>query len=358
MKPLNTHYDTLQVPRKANDAALQTAFKTLCEQYHPDKDPDDLAGASPEMRALSEAYAVLSDSDKRFAYDLSLTKREREMRAEEEERAAKAAASMFPPIVMPDLPAPEPAAASAPSQSSPAVVAHVPAQPTPAREHQTARVMAPGARAKRPAADDFAPTTADLSLAQKSGFADTQPQLAADAVQLSAARDKAVYVPGHPAVEWLRERPAAMLGVLVLAIAVVALAPWMLRMLHMLTQPKTPVITPDLHPTYVEPAAVTAPVASAPLPAEVAAVASQAGASEPVGAPDAAAAVAEPPKPARNPKRVTTKARPAVANKAPEPATPAKAPEPAPAPPVLDPGGHSGFAPKCRWVTPVKWSCD
>ncbi|MBK9346077.1 MAG: J domain-containing protein [Burkholderiales bacterium] len=94
-------YDTLQVSRSANDAALQAAFKTLCEKYHPDKDPGDLVGATPEMLQLSEAYAVLSDSDKRFAYDLSLTKREREMRAEEEAKAAKAASSMFPPIVMP-----------------------------------------------------------------------------------------------------------------------------------------------------------------------------------------------------------------------------------------------------------------
>jgi len=49
MKPTYTFYDTLQVSRSANDAALLAAFKTLCEKHHPDKDPEDLSGATPEM---------------------------------------------------------------------------------------------------------------------------------------------------------------------------------------------------------------------------------------------------------------------------------------------------------------------
>ncbi|MBK9346488.1 MAG: DnaJ domain-containing protein [Burkholderiales bacterium] len=53
MKPMNTFYDTLQVSRSANDAALQAAFKTLCEKYHPDKDPGDLVG--PRRRCCSSA---------------------------------------------------------------------------------------------------------------------------------------------------------------------------------------------------------------------------------------------------------------------------------------------------------------
>ena len=53
MKPMTTFYDTLQVSRSANDAALQAAFKTLCEKYNPDKDPGDLVGATPEMLQLS-----------------------------------------------------------------------------------------------------------------------------------------------------------------------------------------------------------------------------------------------------------------------------------------------------------------
>ena len=356
MKPLNTHYDTLQVSRKTNDAALLAAFKTLCAQYHPGKDPDDLSGASPEMVALSEAYAVLSDSEKRFAYDLGLTKREREMRAEEEAKAAKAASMMFPPIEMPpDLPevpaapAPKPASATVPVPAAVAAPSPAPAkvQPPPVSPPRRPAKRAPGAL-------DFEPTRVELPPGEQSGFADTQPQVEADPLQVCTVREVAAPVPGHPAVEWLRERPVALLGVLVLGIALVALAPWALRVFHVATQSKAPVIE-DLHPTYVEP--TPAPAATAP--PEIPGVAAEASASEPVAPVAAVADTTEPPKAARSPKRaVTSKPKVAVARKAPETEAPARAPEPAPAPPVLDPGGHSGFAPKCRWVTPTKWSCE
>lgn len=360
MKPLNTYYDILQVSRSANDTVLQAAFKTLCDKYHPDKDPDDLTGATPEMVQLSEAYAVLSDSEKRFAYDLSLTKRERELRAEEEAKAAKAASGMFfPPIEMPpDLPEPPsaPAAASgpAPAKAVPPAAAHAP------RSH------APAAAAAREPLD-FAPTTVEPLPSEQAGFADTQPQSEAEPAAPVAARRPIVPAPvrGHPAVEWLRERPAALVAALLMGVAVVALAPWMLRVVHVATQSDAPVITPDLQPTYVEPPVAPAPVEVASAPLEPAAVAADSGVSEPaaalVGAAAVAAAaqVAEPPPAARSAKRVVKKTKTTVvAKKAPEPEAPARAPEPAPAPPVLDPGGHSGFAPKCRWVTPVKWSCD
>lgn len=352
MKPLNTFYDTLQVPRSANDAVIKAAFKALCAQHHPDKSPDDLEGATPEMRLLSEAYAVLSDSEKRFAYDLSLTKREREMRTEEEAKAAKAASMMFPPIVMPsDLPelpaAPVPQPASATVLVPAAMAASSPApakvQPPPAPPLRRPAKRAPGAL-------DFEPTTVELPPGEQSGFADTQPQVAADPLQVCSVREAAVPVPGHPAVEWLRERPVALLGVLVLGIALVALAPWALHVFHLATQSKAPVIQ-DLQPTYVEPPLTNTP--AIPLPA---AVAPEAAAPEPAAV---VADVAESPKAAHNPKRVqASRAKAVMARKGPEPEAPARAPEPAPAPPVLDAGGHSGFAPKCRWVTPTKWSCE
>ena len=376
MKPINTYYDTLQVSRSANEAALQAAYQSLCAQYHPDKDPEDLQGASPEMRLLSEAYAVLSDSEKRFAYDLSLTKRERELRAEEEAKAAKAASSMFPPIVMPpDLPelpsatphnthhtqqhTPAPVSAPAPLATSKPAPAKV--QPSSAPELRRPTKRAPGAL-------DFEPTTVELPRGEQSGFADTQPQVAADPQQVCTVREAPVPVRGHPAVEWLRERPLALLGVVLLGVALVALAPWAVRVFHVATQSKAPVIE-DLHPTYVEPALTPAPAASAVLPPELPAQVPEAAASDADGVSAAAsgaaaavagaAAVAQSPKATQSPKRVVPrKPKPAAAPKAPEPQAAAKPAEPAPAPPVLDPGGHSGFSPKCRWVTPTKWSCD
>ncbi len=388
MKPMNTFYDTLQVSRSANDAALQAAFKTLCEKYHPDKDPGDLVGATPEMLQLSEAYAVLSDSDKRFAYDLSLTKREREMRAEEEAKAAKAASSMFPPIVMPpDFPElPDiPPLPTAPAATSVAATAapHAPAAAPGTAKVQSTPVHHPSRTAPKfppPASTsgslDFAPTIMESSPSEKSGFVDTRPQGVAAPLQVCTVRETPVPVRGNAVVEWLRERPAALLGVVVLGIAVIALAPWMLRVFHMATQPAQP-ITPDIHPTYVEPPVEPALAASAVVPAGTPAVAAEAGVSNPavpavdaasaatatsaavVAAAAATAAVSAPAKAARSPKRaVARKTKPAAPAKAPEPQAPSRPAEPEPAPPVYDPGGHSGFAPKCRWVTPVKWSCN
>ena len=270
--------------------------------------------------------------------------------------AAKAASMMFPPIEMPpDLPEVPTAPVLKPASATVPVPAAVAApSPAPAKV-QPPPVSPPRRPAKRaPGALDFEPTRVELPPGEQSGFADTQPQVEADPLQVCTVREVAAPVPGHPAVEWLRERPVALLGVLVLGIALVALAPLALRVFHVATQSKAPVIE-DLHPTYVEP--TPAPAATAP--PEIPGVAAEASASEPVAPVAAVADTTEPPKAARSPKRaVTSKPKVAVARKAPETEAPARAPEPAPAPPVLDPGGHSGFAPKCRWVTPTKWSCE
>lgn len=346
MKPLNTFYDTLQIARSANDSAIHAAYKTLSEKYQPDNNPEDLEGAAKEMQLLNTAYEVLSNSEKRLDYDLGITKREREIRIEEEKKAAQAAASMFPPIEMPpDLP-PDPAPVP------PAALAPTPAKVSPV----SALKPVASASASAKGSQDFAATVMELSVADQAGFVDTQPQLASDPLQVCTVREVAAPVPGHPAIDWLRERPLAMLGTLVLAISVVAFAPWMVRVFHGVTQSELP-ITPDLHPTYVEP-----PVTSEPTVA-VRAAEPQAEASAPVALPDpgmlAAEATEAAPKAARSAKRkVATKHRPSVAKNAPEPEAPTRPTEP-PAPiPVIDPGGHSGFAPKCRWVTPTRWSCN
>jgi molecular chaperone DnaJ len=62
------YYDLLGVERGANDAALKSAFRKKAMQYHPDKNPGD-ASAEAKFKDLNEAYSVLSDSQKRGAYD-------------------------------------------------------------------------------------------------------------------------------------------------------------------------------------------------------------------------------------------------------------------------------------------------
>jgi molecular chaperone DnaJ len=62
------YYDTLDVNRGAGEADLKKAYRKLAMQYHPDRNPDD-ASAERRFKEVSEAYAILRDSDKRAAYD-------------------------------------------------------------------------------------------------------------------------------------------------------------------------------------------------------------------------------------------------------------------------------------------------
>jgi molecular chaperone DnaJ len=62
------YYETLGVRKDADDAALKSAFRKLAMQYHPDRNPGDKA-AEAKFKELNEAYQVLSDQQKRAAYD-------------------------------------------------------------------------------------------------------------------------------------------------------------------------------------------------------------------------------------------------------------------------------------------------
>ena len=62
------YYEVLGVGRDADEAALKSAYRKLAHQYHPDKNPGD-KGSEEKFKELTEAYAVLSDGDKRARYD-------------------------------------------------------------------------------------------------------------------------------------------------------------------------------------------------------------------------------------------------------------------------------------------------
>ena len=62
------YYDTLGVARSASEAEIKTAYRKLAKQYHPDKNPGDDSAAG-KFKEMGEAYAVLSDSEKRKVYD-------------------------------------------------------------------------------------------------------------------------------------------------------------------------------------------------------------------------------------------------------------------------------------------------
>ncbi len=62
------YYEVLGVDRNADDAALKKAYRVLAKKYHPDMNPGDKE-AEKKFKEASEAYAVLSDPDKRRQYD-------------------------------------------------------------------------------------------------------------------------------------------------------------------------------------------------------------------------------------------------------------------------------------------------
>ncbi|MGI6019260.1 MAG: molecular chaperone DnaJ [Marvinbryantia sp.] len=62
------YYEVLGVDRNADEAALKKAYRQLAKKYHPDMNPGD-AEAEKKFKEASEAYAVLSDADKRRQYD-------------------------------------------------------------------------------------------------------------------------------------------------------------------------------------------------------------------------------------------------------------------------------------------------
>ena len=62
------YYQVLGVPRNATEDAVKKAYRRLAMKYHPDRNPDD-KDAEERFKEAKEAYEILTDAQKRAAYD-------------------------------------------------------------------------------------------------------------------------------------------------------------------------------------------------------------------------------------------------------------------------------------------------
>ena len=66
---MKDYYKVLGVEKDANDAEIKRAFRELAKKFHPDVNKDD-PKAEDRFKEVNEAYAVLSDTEKRKQYDM------------------------------------------------------------------------------------------------------------------------------------------------------------------------------------------------------------------------------------------------------------------------------------------------
>ena len=69
---MKDYYKTLGISHNASQEEIKSAFRKLAFKHHPDTNPGNEKQAGEKFKEINEAYAVVSDRDKRQQYDLAL----------------------------------------------------------------------------------------------------------------------------------------------------------------------------------------------------------------------------------------------------------------------------------------------
>jgi hypothetical protein len=97
---VQNYYDVLNVAQGASEEVIRAAYRALSQKYHPDRNPHN-PQAHQRMTEINQAYAVLSDPEKRHHHDVWIARQALQAQVSPELLARKHSPFTTPPVYLP-----------------------------------------------------------------------------------------------------------------------------------------------------------------------------------------------------------------------------------------------------------------